>query len=530
MRRIWKLGILGVWVAILGFANIKAVTYAQGVTVYFGTEKGYHWNLGEKSPMGFYLESEEGELTQIELVVTYDPEVLEFQSQNETGVTVISEGKFSLKQAGEIGKKYKKILKFLPLLSSDTTVEIVEATGKINGQEITIEESVQAAVEIPLQAGCELVSIEIDGKVLQDFTPKKQKYKLEVEADVENLSVIAQATEGTGVEISDTALVVGSNQIHITTTNKKAQKGRYTIEVHRKEVVTEEKLTVGEASNTEKIEITEDENLSVVSEISIGDINKNREITDDVFVIDEETESNENKRIENHVFWKQWIFRIAFVSVGILLIAEVMLLLIKIRKQQKRRNKKLEKAKKNTEQDAFTIDEIELTKEEDNSVVIRGNHICMDFDRAVNEYTSVKDLVIQTVKGQRIKETYRALNDISFEILRGEVIGVIGTNGAGKSTLLKIIAGAMYPTAGSVEVDRSKIQILTLGTGFDMELTGKENVYLNGAIIGYEKEFIEEHYDQIVEFAELGDFMNEKVKNYSCYMMQNAVNIVFRTQ
>ena len=156
---------------------------------------------------------------------------------------------------------------------------------------------------------------------------------------------------------------------------------------------------------------------------------------------------------------------------------------------------------------------------EDSEIVIRGRNICMDFERAVNEYTSVKDLVIQSVKGVRIQEKYRALNNVSFQIRKGEVIGVIGTNGAGKSTLLKIIAGALQPTGGTVQVNQSKIQILTLGTGFDMELTGKENVYLNGAIIGYDKEFIDEHYDRIVEFAELEDFMNEKVKNYSSGMV-----------
>ena len=191
------------------------------------------------------------------------------------------------------------------------------------------------------------------------------------------------------------------------------------------------------------------------------------------------------------------------------MIFEVILLIVRIRKQQKRRKKKLEEQKAKIEECKFEIEERELKEVNQNPVVIKANGICMDFDRAVNEYTSIKELAIQTVKGKRVKEKYRALNNISFEIHKGEVIGVIGTNGAGKSTLLKIIAGAMYPTAGSVEVNRSKIQILTLGTGFDMELTGRENVYLNGAIIGYEKEFIDEHYDKIVEFAELQDFMNE---------------------
>ena len=99
------------------------------------------------------------------------------------------------------------------------------------------------------------------------------------------------------------------------------------------------------------------------------------------------------------------------------------------------------------------------------------------------------------------------------------MVGIIGTNGSGKSTLLKIVSGALKPTSGQVIVNRRKLQLLTLGTGFDSELTGRENVYLNGSIIGYSKEFIDKHFDEIVEFAELQDFMGEKVKNYSSGMV-----------
>ena len=98
-------------------------------------------------------------------------------------------------------------------------------------------------------------------------------------------------------------------------------------------------------------------------------------------------------------------------------------------------------------------------------------------------------------------------------------MGIVGTNGSGKSTLLKIISGALVPTCGQVLVDKSKVQLLTLGTGFDLELTGRENVYLNGAIIGYTKRYIDEKYDQIVAFAELEGFMEEKVRNYSSGMV-----------
>ncbi len=152
-------------------------------------------------------------------------------------------------------------------------------------------------------------------------------------------------------------------------------------------------------------------------------------------------------------------------------------------------------------------------------VVIRAENICLDFDKGVNESSSLKEFVIGKLKGQRRKGRFRALDDISFEIQKGDVVGIVGTNGAGKSTLLKVISGAFTPNAGNIAVDTEKIQILTLGTGFDMELTGKENVYLNGAIIGYDKKFIDKHYDEIVEFAELEGFMDEKRKNYSSGMV-----------
>ena len=111
------------------------------------------------------------------------------------------------------------------------------------------------------------------------------------------------------------------------------------------------------------------------------------------------------------------------------------------------------------------------------------------------------------------------MDDVSFTVEQGEVMGVVGTNGSGKSTLLKIIAGALTPTDGRMDVRREDVQLLTLGTGFDPELTGRENLFLNGALIGRSKRFLQEHYDSIVEFAELSDFMDQPVKNYSSGMV-----------
>ncbi len=151
--------------------------------------------------------------------------------------------------------------------------------------------------------------------------------------------------------------------------------------------------------------------------------------------------------------------------------------------------------------------------------VITVEDLTMKFKVATNNVSGIKEYLIQTIKKQiSYKELY-ALNNISFNVFKGEIVGIIGTNGSGKSTLLKIVSGALNPTSGKIEVDKSKVQLLTLGTGFDMELSAKENVYLNGAIIGYSKDFIDEHYDEIVEFAELDGFMEEKVKNFSSGMV-----------
>lgn len=157
--------------------------------------------------------------------------------------------------------------------------------------------------------------------------------------------------------------------------------------------------------------------------------------------------------------------------------------------------------------------------EETEEIEINVQHVSMEFKREKDEATSIKELLIRTLKGQRSYEMFKALDDVSFTVHKGEVVGIIGTNGSGKSTILKIISGALAPTEGHVEVDKNKIQLLTLGTGFDFELTGRENVYLNGAIIGYTKEYIDEKYDDIVRFAELEGFMEEKVRNYSSGMV-----------
>ena len=143
----------------------------------------------------------------------------------------------------------------------------------------------------------------------------------------------------------------------------------------------------------------------------------------------------------------------------------------------------------------------------------------MVFKVSTSNASGVKEYLIQRLKGQVTYRELVALDHVDFDIYQGEIVGIIGTNGSGKSTLLRIVSGALNPTGGRVVVDDRKVHLLTLGTGFDMELSARENVYLNGAIIGYSKEFLDTHYQEIVDFAELSDFMEEKVKNFSSGMV-----------
>lgn len=151
--------------------------------------------------------------------------------------------------------------------------------------------------------------------------------------------------------------------------------------------------------------------------------------------------------------------------------------------------------------------------------VISIRHVTMTFRIITSNVTRLIDYIEMFFKKKKTYREMDALHDVSFDVYKGEVVGIIGHNGAGKSTLLKIVSGALQPTKGEVIVDRSKIQLLTLGTGFDVELTGRENVYLNGSLIGYSKKYLDEHFDEIVAFAELEDFIDEKVKNYSSGMV-----------
>lgn len=151
--------------------------------------------------------------------------------------------------------------------------------------------------------------------------------------------------------------------------------------------------------------------------------------------------------------------------------------------------------------------------------MIDVKHVSMRFRMANDKINSLKEYAVAFLEHRLKYEEFQVLDDISFHVNKGEVVGIIGRNGAGKSTLLKIIAGVLKPTEGEVTVRGNIVPMLELGSGFDFELTGRENIFLNGAILGYSKEFLESKYDEILEFSELGHFIDMPIRNYSSGMM-----------
>lgn len=146
------------------------------------------------------------------------------------------------------------------------------------------------------------------------------------------------------------------------------------------------------------------------------------------------------------------------------------------------------------------------------------NHVGMKFNLSKEKVDNLKDYLIKSLKREVHYNEFWALKDINVEIEKGDRVGILGLNGAGKSTLLKVIAGVFKPTEGSVEKHGKIAPLLELGAGFDKQYTGHENIYLYGAVLGYSKKFIDEKYDEIVEFSELGEFIDVPVQNYSSGM------------
>lgn len=184
----------------------------------------------------------------------------------------------------------------------------------------------------------------------------------------------------------------------------------------------------------------------------------------------------------------------------------------------------------NDDKDSSVLTSLGKT-EESSEVVLSAKHVGKYFRLPTEQATGLKQAFINWTKGIKGYKKQQVLNDISFDVHKGDFFGIVGRNGSGKSTLLKIISGIYVPDGGSVNVKGKLVPFIELGVGFNPELTGRENVFLNGALLGFTREEIEDMYDDIVDFAELGEFMDQKLKNYSSGMqVRLAFSVAIKAQ
>lgn len=485
--QIKKMLLIMIMLSLFSWVHIE--TKAAGEHAYFGSE-GYKWILDEVSSIGIYAGADQN-ISTAELYVRYDSGVLEYQAGGE----LIEPGLVKVYGEGIGAVEYMQMLEFIPRIACNTQITI-ESGSIVNelGENIGVA-PVTVGVTIPMAEGCALEGIQVNGVLIPEFAAEITDYQVEVDAEVEQAQITV-LPEGHLVEISDTTLVAGENVIQIVTSNETGNRARYVIRITKPEISAP--ISQSQVEKPEDVEIQKE-----------------------AAVLAEKEESVINFRM---------ILIGVIVGLCLLLVVLVYVFIKEKKKQEELRRRRRRRAAKkrkeahskktnieeNISDEVIFPDEVIREKRE---LEVSVKNVTMEFKREKDESTSIKELIIRTLKGQRSYEMFRALDNVSFDIYKGEVVGIIGTNGSGKSTILKIISGALAPTSGKVEVDRSKIQLLTLGTGFDFELTGKENVYLNGAIIGYTKEYIDEKYDEIVKFAELEGFMEEKVRNYSSGMV-----------
>lgn len=167
---------------------------------------------------------------------------------------------------------------------------------------------------------------------------------------------------------------------------------------------------------------------------------------------------------------------------------------------------------------------------EDN-MAIRVTDLHKSFNLPTEKASGLKQAIFNRLKGVKGFKEQKVLNGLDFEIKKGEFVGIVGRNGSGKSTLLKVLSGIYIPQKGKVEVNGNLVPFIELGVGFNPDLTGRENVYMNGALLGFSNEEMDKMYDEIVRFAELGEFMDQKLKNYSSGMqVRLAFSIAIRAK
>lgn len=490
VKKIYRFLLLcGVVLILLGTVGTQSAQ-AEGEKAYFGSES-YEWEVGIETMIGIYISADQT-LGTVDYIIAYDPNAL----QHTSGEEEVEEGKIRIHGENLGGTEYKRLIYFKPLQGGNTKITVDEVQVSDADGNVESAAAVTALIHVPIPESCRLDSIILGGEEISDFDGEQTDYTIEVESDVEQV-LIDTTPSDINTEISDTKLNIGTNDIQVVASDGAGNEAVYTLHVIRSEPVQVKDTEEEEVFNNQSEQWPDREktlNLSDYQHSIYGFMAWCRNCLKEILI--------------NH--------KVFSVLIGGLFILFLILVIVKIRIKKKN---KLNAKKVISRSNEIVQSEIKSLGTDNAEIEISIKNVTMDFVRDNDESSSIKELIIRTIKRQRHVEYFRALDNISFDVKTGEVVGIIGTNGSGKSTILKIISGVLTPTKGTVSVNKNKIQLLTLGTGFDRELTGKENVYLNGALIGYSKEYIDKKYDDIVRFAELEGFMEERVKNYSSGMV-----------
>lgn len=563
----WASYVIRLSVALLCILAASLTTsvpaHAENASITYGSSEYTPIEDGEFQ-IGLYIQCDAPDFVYT-VTMQYDPARMEYLGGADTG------GGGTLQFAGNgSGGERRYMLTFRALSEGDCQVSVTEASvitspqdagegAEADGSAGNAAEAVpvvaditflgSAAVRIQPSVDCTLSSLSIEGVPAFAFEPDIYTYEIEVPFDMEELRLEAVANDDRAtVDVSDTSLAVGENVVTVTV-HSDTENVQYALHITRMEqqsdaAVMETTLGGGQAETqvSEADMPASDTAYEGEEESARQETAGEAASTPDVA---EAMARGAERETGNVTLSGGAVLRYLIWGGGMLLLIAAGTLGFFLWKRT-REERYFDEDDEEEEWLDLSVDEkwlswleeVEDAEEEmedkaspqpaepvpkatepaQSPAVIRIEDVSMRFK--INEVNagSLKEYLLAAIKRQNRYHELEALQHISFDIQKGEVVGIIGTNGSGKSTLLKLIAGVLYPSEGRIEVDRRKVQLLTLGTGFDSELTARENVYLNGAIIGYSKEFIDAHYDKIVEFAELEGFMDEKIKNFSSGM------------
>lgn len=519
-----------------GFGVLR-VFAAEG-TVSFGPES-YAWNVGEVHTLEFSFHGDTA-VDRYAVCLEYDPAILEYLD----GADRV-DGRQIWLEGGGGEDSYERVLMFRPRKSGNTQVKIVSASaaggqmpdGTAVGEELRVDGLEQVSIAVQ-ERGSRLSRLEIGFATgMEEFSPDVLEYHMQVAYGVDWLPMeYEMEDEEAVVTVSGGNLKEGSNVVRLAVQKGNGDAVVYTLYVEREAAPagadkdetggtdgaadgsrtgsgTDGAAGGSQADSGTDGSRTDNGNAGNAGAANGGGTPDGSAVGDPAAgdgsgVLAGSTGGAEN--VEGYGtpggFFSGRKGKLALTAVfgGGTVIG------IFIFRYWRRRKKAVgHKGQGNEPMKVINLDQ----------TVIDVRHVTMNFRLAQDESSSLKEYLIKTLKGQNHYRVLSALKDVTFEVKQGEVLGIIGTNGSGKSTLLKIIAGALTPSKGKVTVDKSKVHMLTLGTGFDMELTARENVYLNGAIIGYTKEYLDEKFEDIVAFAELDGFMDERMKNFSSGMV-----------